>query len=232
MFVEDGPLNRGFLRGKYDKRSLDNIRAVVIHTTGGGIIRRWRRERARFPSHTPFDTALRVYHKLMDAGPHYVVGQEGRVAQTCPHEYAAWHVGKSQSWAYWSKNALRRSSKYDWWRERWPALQSPAELADGFLWRGGQCNPNVLGIEVVPPIADPTGRGPWSPACERSLVRLCLMLSETYNIPLSKYHFFGHSDAHPHRRTEKSRPWDPTVYQLCPAEFAGKLRAARLAVSR
>ena len=84
MFVEDGPLNRGFLRGKYDKRSLDNIRAVVIHTTGGGIIRRWRRERARFPSHTPFDTALRVYHKLMDAGPHYVVGQEGRVAQTCP----------------------------------------------------------------------------------------------------------------------------------------------------
>lgn len=233
-----GPPNRGFKRGKYATRKLSQCRAIVVHTTGAGLIRRYRRESAwpearvqetygrtipqfqtrsgSIPKPTPLDTALRVYSQLMDAGPHFVVDQAGNIRQTCPLYYAAWHVGSNQSYAYWAKNTIRRDRKYDWWRERYSSLESPAELAGGYLWLGGQANPNTVGIEVVPPVDDPRGIGPWSTPCWIALTQLFRKLHSALSIPLDRYHIFGHADAHPHSRTAKGLPWDPSPSQFNP----------------
>lgn len=233
--VEQGPLNRGARRGKYAKRGLEDIAAIVVHTTGAGLIRRYNREsrwseskQRRVYSRTfghlgtpirPTDTALRVYSQLMDAGPHFVVGQDGRLVQTCPLDLSAWHVGRAKSWAYTAKNTISSSPKYNWWRERWPTLQSPRELAGRKLWTGGQCNPNVVGIEVVPPVDDPRGIGPWSARCWLALTKLFRELHSKLDIPLDRYHVVGHADAHPHSRTAKGLPWDPTPSQFNPRQL-------------
>lgn len=235
--VEQGPRNRGLVRGKYAKRDAQDAVAIVVHTTGAGLVKRYNRERRwssakvqrvygrtlePAPSSeglTPVDTALRVYSQLMDAGPHFVVGQDGRLVQTCPLDYSAWHVGRSKSWAYTAKNRISSSSQYNWWRTRWPALESPAELAGSKLWSGGQCNPNVVGVEVVPPLDDPRGIGPWSARCWLALTRLFRLLHSTLEIPLDPHFILGHADAHPHSRTARDLPWDPTPSQFNPKQL-------------
>ena len=239
-----GPPNRGLKRGKYESRQLEDIHAIVVHTTGAGLIRRYNREsrwsaskQTRVYGRTlppaalpptgirPVDTALRVYSQLMDAGPHFVVDQDGNVFQTCPLHYAAWHVGRSKSWAYWAKNTVSRSPKYNWWRERWPTIDSPSQIAKGKLWLGNQCNRNTVGIEVVPPVDDPRGIGPWSMQCWLALTRLFRALSSNLDIPLDRWHIVGHADAHPHSRTAKGLPWDPTPSQMSPAQLERWLSA-------
>lgn len=206
--------NRGFLRGKYTIRRSEPT-AIVLHTTGAGVLARWEREGKRG---TPFETALRIYHKLTDAGPHYVVGQRGEVEQTCPLEYEAWHVGKANSSAYfhtWSTSKLLRA-RYSWWFKRW-AYNTPADLCGGTLWSGGSCNANSIGIEVVPPKRDPRGkRVGWGDSCWASLSNLLDELCRASGIPYTSDYIVGHSDAHPIARSNWLGAWDPTPLQLSP----------------
>lgn len=242
--------SRGYKRGKYKNRSRDVV-GIVIHTTGWGSWKRWKRDNPNAPELTdytgmdldqfnwaewksrrgdeshPFDTCLRIYGSLMDAGPHFVVcGETGRVAITCPPEKVAWHVGSRKSWKYKFKGWKRNCG---WWQERWPELEGPQDLLGGLLWRHGRCNDLTIGIEVSPPRRG--AQAAWSEACWESLRTLVAEIaSDSDHITLDEYHIITHSDAHPVSRTGRNpslrrtgRPTDPGQYQWARAFVSQKL---------
>ena len=176
-------------------------RFAVWHTTGNGPIRRWRKNKDRFAD--PFTAALWLYTKAMRAGPHFVIcGETGRIRQIAPLSAVAWHVGRRGAWRY-----KEGYNPPDWWRERWPELEGPQDLAQGLCWRGGSCNEWSVGIEIVP---SRKKGGVWSNACWQTVRLLSGTLEREIGIPLFRGFHLGHSDAHPWARTTKGgRPWDP-----------------------
>lgn len=221
---------KGRTSGKWKKRKAP-IKGMIAHTTGAGLYNRWKRDNPEQPTSiidyteqgaakwgflawrkrkgkeaTPFDTALRVYGSLMNAGPHFVVcGETGRVAQLCELDRAAWHVGSRYSGKYkWN----RWKKKCAWWQDRWPEYDSPREMMDGLLWTHYGCNDLTVGIEVAPP---PKGaQKPWSAACMRSLQdiyrHVCFYASEEVDV-------LSHADVHPYSRTSNNKPTDPARTQ-------------------
>ena len=225
----------GFRRGVYEPRHRDPV-AVVVHTTGGGPLRRFRddKQRRRHGWGTPFDVALTIYGSMMEAGPHYVVGQGfGQIAQVAPEDVCAWHVGGRGGGAYKRASWTTRASR--WWHERWPDFESPRELAGGHLWDpytrrtgvrvalsslAGSVNANTIGIEVVPPVAG--ARLEWSPAAWQNLARLVRDICKRHDeIPLAREHVLTHSDCHPRARSRRpppeGQPWDPWPSQWSPS---------------
>lgn len=211
-------------QGKARKRTAPPV-AIVIHTTGGGPVKRvvsdtYATWRARWPAAavSPFEAACWVFTAASPASGHYVVGQAGECVQVVPEDLIAWHVGAKDAERYslplsgWCAPDLR------WWPERWPGLSSPVELAGGRLWRGGSCNGASIGIEVAPSVDDPTG--PWSDACWRTLVALVSEICLRREIPCMRTHVVTHSDAHPYARTARGRPWDPSEAAWSWDEFA------------
>lgn len=241
--VPDSPLvthispGRGYLRGRLLPRA-GPARALVIHTTGGGVVRRHEREGARYHEETPFDTACRVYRTIMDASGHYVVGQAGQIAQVVPEDLCAWHVGGGRSAPYWSRWGWGHGERYDWWRERWPGLDSPRDLADGHLW-----DPYVIGPGLAARARAPRSWGrrsanawsvgvevehadEWAPEAWRSLARLVGDVAARHGIPLAREHVPTHSDVHPLSRTTRyGSPWDPSPRAWSWERMATELRA-------
>lgn len=209
--------------GRYPERTRPPV-AIVLHTTGSGVLDRWGSERSdpRLRRDTPWGTAVYSVYANMKYGPHYVVGQEGQCAQVCPEDIVAWHVSSSGIRRYrkrrWGQGTC------NWWRDRWPAFRSPAELANGELWAGGSCNENAIGIEVVAPRDN--ARGPWSDACRETLGRLVRDLASRHQIPVDPEFVLTHSDAHPlDRTTDSGRPWDPGPRQWVGPDAVTRLRA-------
>lgn len=193
----------GYRKGVWRKRKEEAV-ATVWHTTGAGVIRRYRSNPSRYGS--PFGAALWVFRN-MKAGPHIVIGQgAGEVTQVAPLDVIAWHVGKANSRPYRILDGQPHSVKFAWWHDRWNphGIFSPRDLAGGLLWHGHQCNPNTYGIEVVPPEEDPAG--PWSAECWANVRAVAHELL----IPLDPIHQVGHSDAHPISRTARGMGWDPS----------------------
>ncbi len=207
----------GRVRQKYKERPKGSYYGIVIHTTGGGLIRRFHRDAKKKGWQTIFDTALFAYTKLMVNGPHYVVWGD-RCVQVCEERYAAWHVGKKKSGRYRLGQERWLSSKLEWWARRWPGEESPLDLCGGLLWDGGSCNNNTIGIEVPP---WPDARAPWSMETWRTLSDLIVGIASRRNIPLTREHIISHSDAHPlARTTSKGAPWDPWESQWSWEKFA------------
>jgi len=219
----------GYRRGKYQRRTRSPA-AVIIHTTGFGPVRRFRddRQRRRHRWATPHDAALAIYRGMMEAGPHYVVGQGGELAQLAPEGVCAWHVGGRGGRHYRRELERWLTVECTWWASRWPGLRSPRELAGGRLWlpydpapsllervsrarwigwrEGGSVNANTIGIEVVP--AEDHPRGPWSDEAWRTLLQLVGLICGRHGIPQDAHHVLTHSDAHPRARSRRGRPWD------------------------
>ena len=206
--------SRGYAGGHYAARQYPPA-AVVVHTTGAGPVKRYvdERQRARHGWESPFDAALWVYQSVIDAGPHYVLGQRGECVQVAPEGVCAWHVGSAESHPY--TRAPREStwakSEATWWFERWGPRLNPCQLAGDALWFGGSCNANTLGIEVVPP--GQATRGPWSTDAWRTLAILVEDICERHEIPVERDRILTHSDAHPRARTARGAPWDPPPAQ-------------------
>jgi hypothetical protein len=221
------PLGLGYRRGKLREMHYAPA-AIVVHTTGGGPIARatedrfaaWR-TKLDIPKGDSLRCAVALYTHVMDASGHYVIGQDGTIVQVVPESHAAWHVGGKGSRPYFTQpEAALAGPKYRWWRERWPGLKTPRELAGGNLWRPayqppgithrirsgfpiGTCNENTIGIEVV-------GPGPWTPEAWSALAMLCLDIERRRGLTLRRDTVISHSDAHPLSRTTPSgRPWDP-----------------------
>lgn len=223
-------LARGHRLGVFAPRTARPV-AIVIHTTGAGPGRRFHdeRERQRHGYESPFDAAVRVYTKLMKAGPHYVVGQGGERIQVAPEDVCAWHVGSRGARPYHRHEWTTKGT--GWWLRRWSphGITSPHQLAGGRLWRRyarppgarlrwaswmarGSCNANTIGIEVVPPL-DPS-TGPWSDQCWGALLELVHDIATRHDMPLAREHILTHSDAHPLARSRRDAPWDTS-----PAQF-------------
>lgn len=211
-------LGLGYRSGDLELREAPPV-AVIIHTTGAGIPARFLREGQRRGDRTPFDTANRVYTRIMRSSAHYVVGQVGECTQTVPEDHVAWHVGSGKSAPYFRSSWVPRwrRAEYEWWRSRWRGLTSPRDLAGGDLYRAtpgsssrlyrrGAVNPNTIGIEVVPPLDDV--RGEWSADAWRTLVALVLDICARHGIPVERTHIITHSDAHPLARTRRGVGWD------------------------
>jgi hypothetical protein len=217
----------GVREGKCRQRAGKPI-AIVVHTTGSGPAARanpsldksrqfekWRR-RNPADAETTFTAALWVFTQASPDSGHYLVGQGGECVQVVPETLVARHVGASGSKAYASPGW--GTDEHEWWRERWPGLTSPLQLAGGALWRGGSCNGATVGIEVAPPIDDP--RGPWSDECWREIGKLIGEVCLAYDIPCTRTYVVTHSCAHPIARTAKGKPYDPPISQFSWERFA------------
>lgn len=212
-------LSLGYRRGRFAPRA--SYAAIVVHTTGRGVLARFAREGERKGDASPFETALRIYATIMDAAPHYVIGpRPGEIAQVTPESHAAWHTGSSGWRRYqrprWAGTACA------WWHERWPELASPLDLALGEVWAGHSPNANTVGIEFVPDPDDPTG--PLTAAAWASFVVLQADIRRRRAIPLHPARILTHSDVAPLSRSARGRPWD-----LAPDQWRWELfkRAAR-----
>ena len=208
----------GHRQGKYRKRK-ERAETLIIHTTGGGIIRRYKASPGRWKN--PFETALWVYGNVMTAGPHYVVGQEGQGEIICPLTYAAHHVGASHKTPGMSPQLYQKP----WWKakdavEHWAwwhdgpgdafGAYSPIELP-GAPWGGGtrlSCNNRCDGLEIVPPEGDPTMKQFLTDDVMETVVAIAKEYSYVYS----------HSEVHPLARTNQARKaWDvpsPIMDQL------------------
>ncbi len=206
---------RGYVRGKLQRFERSSYSAIVVHTTGLGVLKKAKRWDV-----DPFEATLRVFSRQIDTSGHYVIGQSrGQIAQVVPEEIPAWHVGGKASRKY-NRARWWTSSSVAWWRERWPQFFTPRDLGGGTLWGapGGRmsCNANTIGIEVVPP----EGNGPWSDDCWASLVGLCRDISGRRELELSLETVISHSDAHPFARSARGKPWDPSPRQWSYMRFA------------
>lgn len=184
-------------------------RGVVWHTTGGGPVRRHLKNPNRWED--PFAAAVWLYTRAMTAGPHVVVcGETGRAVQIAGADKVAWSVGRRKGWRYFRKGFEAPR----WWRERWPELDSPTELVGGSGWLGGQANPNLFAVEVVPRIGDV--QGGWTPRAWDTIRHISEDADRKFGIPNDRGFHVGHGDIHPLSRTRRGQVWDPTPAQWTP----------------
>ena len=226
----------GTIRGIYSERDPDTIRGVVVHTTGGGLWRRWAKdnpgikpdtiptyEETRLRWHEwekrkghephPFDTAIRVFATMQEAGPYMLVcGDTGRICRMSPLDRVAWHVGRS------GRKTYEHGVDNDHWLARWP-YRSPLGLLGSHQW--DEANMITAGIEVAPCRSGHTE--PWSQACIDSLnwiVNAHLTKKAPSFTPRANS-VVSHWDLHPNVRSLASGlPWDPYDRQWLPAKKA------------
>lgn len=219
---------RGLKRGKYEQRGLDEIKRIIIHHTGSGILGRFKRDRERFDWKNPIEAAIHVYTKIMDSSGHYVIGHEGQVIQHCPDNWSAWHAGygskrRRSRLAEWFARVkytrkkgtrprwvCRRDGKYDWWDLRWRIRGAETaghwkRVTSPVAWFPDlDVNGQTIGLELL------STSGPFTEIQIDSLRQLVGDLCTEYGIPLDAHHILTHSDAVPTARTSKRGfPYDP-----------------------
>lgn len=200
----------GLKQGKYSRRR-HPVFAVVIHFTGVGVWQRWKeRNMEKYGKETVFDTAVRRYCTVYDKSGHYVVSQDGTIANVCPEDFVAQHVGSSAWRSYGSKSWCKDGLQ--WWKKRWPEHESPTDLANGKLWSKYSVNAVSVGIEVSPHEINPMGK--FSPKCVASLRALTKDICARNNVPWDKEHVLTHADCHPIQRTAKSASYDTLESQF------------------
>jgi N-acetyl-anhydromuramyl-L-alanine amidase AmpD len=214
----------GFVHGALRKRGLDEqqVRAIVVHTTGAGPVSRFQKldQRTRHGWKTPLDAAVFIYKTIMEFSGHYILdGDSGEIVQCVPEAIVAEHVGHSHYRAY--KTGHWATHDTHWWHERWPGKASPLDLAGGKLWTGGTCNGHTIGIEVVPRAVAP--RGVWTDTAWQSLIALIRDIGARHHILIDREHIVTHSDASPLSRSVNDRPWDPGPDQWTPERFESHL---------
>lgn len=202
--------SRGYYGGHYSERVAYD--AIVIHSTGPGPLKRF----AQGGHESPMEAAIHIYRRIMKAGPHYIIDQRGDCVQMAPEKLAAWHVG-SAKWRKYLREDWAQP-QHGWWRERFPNLKSPTELAGGHLWDGGSCNAHVVGIEVIPASLDPNAY--WSEKAWSTLIALTRDIRRRRQIPLSPTRLLCHADASPLARTARGKPYDTTPNQWTWREYA------------
>ena len=233
---------KGYLLGKYERR-FSPLRALVIHTTGSGLIARFRDDQDKYGWKSVFECAVWYFRTIGLDGYHYLFGQGGEEVQLCPEELCVWHVGAKDKWwrtgaaKIYSKplNKWEMPGKTDWWRRRWPAMASPLDLGDAHIWdrypqrpkrlktaflsRKGSINANTMAFGIVP---DALGRGtkyPWSDACWNRIISRAHDVATRRELGLHRFTVCTHSDVHPRARSARNRPWDPGERQWSWEEF-------------
>lgn len=189
-------------RGRLRKEARGGVAAIVMHTTGRGVYRR-----AKQWDCTPLEAAEKIYSSVLEASGHYVVGQDGVVAQLVPEAIPAWHVGYAGS-----AGPVKGVEGLKWWRDAWPDVEHPYDLNCGKIWQKNPAGSNpsanswTIGIEVVPP--ERTG-APWSSNAWAAVIALTADIGRRHSLELRRETLLRHSDLAPRKRTRRGQPWDP-----------------------
>lgn len=179
--------------------------AIVIHTTGGGVVEQAERAMPSRPADV-IDTwianhLIRPDNKLF-AG--YLVGRDGMVwrlatdDRVCNHSAPLGTRYDHASWRLygWPMDADKLEGHgrdgcvvYDWWDARWGRDASPADLPTG-------THPNAasLSIDLIPTRGTYTTE--QTAACRALVAALC----ERHGIPRDRGHVLAHADVDPQRR--------------------------------
>jgi hypothetical protein len=171
---------------------------VVVHTTGGGIVRF-----AAAHGIDPLAAAISIYSAPGANFPHYCIDGTGVAAQIADERELAPHAGidaKGRA-LYLSGAWTSRVSKTGLalWRARWPGVKSPLAL-----FPGRSVNQVYLGIELIP-----TATKTFTLAQYDTLARLLADIERRHGIMLSWSRLVGHEDLEPLERWDAAGGWDP-----------------------
>ena len=183
------------------RRSMGSITHLVLHETGAGIYKRGN----KFPKYSPLELALHVYQNIMPYWAHFVVGTDGKPAQTASCYQVAQHVGSHGFQAYAkAPNSLPSSPIPDWWVQQ--AAKRPRLLESlQSAWRQHSVNHVSIGVEIVPP-ADRSA--PLPQVQVESVAHLVNELIKEF--PQIEF-VTTHTLVHPIARTAQGKAWDMSM---------------------
>jgi hypothetical protein len=187
----------GVRRNKYAVRDVSQVHSLLFHITGVGMYRHLGKPGTK----TPLDCAAHVYRKIMTAGPHAVISEDG-VLVLCPKELAAHHTG--------GPRMLALNPQPAWHKEYIKNCEGAAEafkLGWSSKTKFGLPSANVgsFGVELTSPRNAVTGL--FTNAQLDNLIEY----TNTVIIPEipSIQQAVSHSFLAPARRTAQGNPWDP-----------------------
>jgi N-acetyl-anhydromuramyl-L-alanine amidase AmpD len=194
---------------------------LVVHTTGGGIVRQ-ALERKKDPLQHAVDYyATPKADPKDDAYPHYVCGFDGKLVQVTNETRRAPHVGfvdqrPTYMQADWETKLPVQVARL--WRRAWPAYPSPAHL-----FPGTSVNAAYVGLELLhltDDIAEPAFPGStFTQAQHQMVVLLARDIAERWAWPkgwMMGSRLLGHEDLNPLTRSDKNGGWDPGALRAMP----------------
>lgn len=197
----------GMLKHSLLERDLSFVTHIVFHTTGVGVYRREEKLKALGLAKDMLEVTTWTYQNIMPDSGHFVIGENGDIAQTVPVKFAARHVGASRSNAYRSRTIMKLTLPSWYTSDELSGLETAQRFTSlQSAWRMGSCNKVSIGIELVMPrhISDPLPPEQLAPIVAL-LSRLKLL------VPAIKY-ITTHSHVHPIARTVKGQPYDLTAH--------------------
>jgi len=202
------------------------VRAVVIHTTGSGIV-----SKALKKNIDPLDYAAAYYARKTSYASHYLVGYDGTIVGTVPENLVAYHAGVSkgrrsiyqQGRDRWPRHVKKgkelvdtgkAQGRYGDWLERWPDLDSPLDLLPG-----RSVNGLTIGVDFLAPLPGekhPQTQVMWVRALVMDIVQRYKLgavagsMIEEIDIPRTVV--LRHADVDPLARSTSRGGWDPPRY--------------------
>lgn len=190
------------------KRALP-VRAVIVHTTGTGVI-----EQALRKGRPPLDFAAAFYARPTVYASHYLVGYEGEVVSTVPEATVAYHAGVSKAhrglyalgravWPRYVGGTDRGATQphYADWLARWPDLLSPLDLVTGKVVNG-----TTVGVDLLAPLPGVS----FHPEEQVAMAaRLVADILRRHDLVASRPTVLRHADTDPFSRSTKRGGWDP-----------------------
>ena len=186
--------------------------AVVVHTTGGGIIDRALRKGA-----DPLQHAAEYYARPDAYASHYLVGYGGEIISTVAEDRVAYHAGVGRAHlevyrkgrAIWPRYVIeggvlamrdRPQPHYDDWLTRWPDRAGPHELVPP-----PGVNTRTVGVDLLAPgyrEGHPDAQVITAAALVRDILRRKSLLPSRMTV-------LRHADVAPFSRSTKRGGWDP-----------------------
>lgn len=188
--------------------------ALIVHSTPIPDKRLLQYRRKEDHEGTLFDAALWVFRTgRIKACYHYLLGPNvGEIAQTCPLDLAAWHVGSKNHWRY--NKWWRAKGRYEWWGKTWVASNPKQQFPN--LWRGNSVNSNTIGIGFVTRAGD---TGPLTDGHIENFFHVRADILESYEVS----DYVRHCDVHPVSRTGRSgKPYDLSDRQWASLESSSR----------
>lgn len=215
-------------RRKLHPRSVNKVGAILVHTTGSGIV-----AKARKMGRDPLDHAVAHYAGPKAYTSHYVMGWDGAIVGIVPENERALHAGVSDerrrlyqagfaTWARWLRPlnpakpplpakvmdrddgmVLYRDlfAGHLWWPRRWPLLPDPTRITS-------DPNGTTIGMDLLPA---PEAEGGVHPGGFTDAQRdsLDVWVADVRRRLDRILPVLGHADVDPIVRCDAKGPWDP-----------------------
>ncbi len=189
------------------------VQAVIIHTTGSGIVRRALREGLQEEKEI-LDYCAGRMTRPWAYSPHYLVGWDGTIINLVPEGTVAYHAALPRKHVriykrgigIWKQHRGREPEKtdrilqrYDEWSDRWPELDNPVQLV------GPGVNSVTIGCDLLAPV--PGEQHPLEQL--QKMAYLVLDVLQAHGLVVERRTVLRHSDVAPFTRFTKRGGWDP-----------------------